>query len=93
MTVRKIAFATVLVAATLIAAHGAIAQRPDQPTQSDRPGEVQGMSRERLARIERVMKEQIGKGIFPGAVTLVARRGQVVHFEAYGFLDSAKMKP
>jgi len=76
MTIRKFAFATMLGAATLLAAQGAIAQRPDQPAQSDRPGEVQGMSRERLARIAPVMKEQIEKGMFPGAVTLIARRGQ-----------------
>ncbi len=56
-------------------------------------GDEQGMSKERLALISAVMREQIGKGIFPGAVTVVARRGQVVHFEAHGFLDAAKSKP
>jgi CubicO group peptidase (beta-lactamase class C family) len=56
-------------------------------------GEAQGLSRERLARIAPVMKAQIGQGVFPGAVTMVARRGQVVHFEAHGFLDAAKTKP
>lgn len=54
---------------------------------------VQGMSVERLARIAPVMKQQVDKGTFPGAVTLIARRGQVVHFEATGFLDAAKTKP
>ena len=56
-------------------------------------GDEQGMSKERLAHISAVMREQIGKGTFPGAVTVVARRGQVVHFEAHGFLDAAKSKP
>ena len=54
---------------------------------------VEGMSRERLARIAPVMKEQIDKGMFPGAVTLIARRGQVVHHEVHGFLDAQKSKP
>jgi len=56
-------------------------------------GDVQGMSRERLARIAPAMKVQIDKGVFPGAVTMVARRGQLLHFEAHGFLDDAKSKP
>lgn len=54
---------------------------------------VQGMSRERLGRIAGVMKQEIDKGHFPGAVTLIARRGEIVHFEAHGFLDQAKTKP
>ncbi len=54
---------------------------------------VKGMSRARLARIAPAMQEQIGRNMFPGAVTLLARRGQVVHFEAHGFQDGAKSTP
>lgn len=54
---------------------------------------VQGMSRERLGRIAGVMKQEVEKGVFPGAVTLIARRGEVVHLEAHGFQDAAKTKP
>lgn len=54
---------------------------------------VQGFSRARLARIAPSMKEQIAQDRFPGAVTLVARNGQVVHYEAHGYLDAAKSKP
>ena len=39
------------------------------------------------------MKTQVDAGIFPGAVTLVAHRGKIVHFEATGFLDAAKTRP
>lgn len=56
-------------------------------------GEVQGLSQERLARIAPVMKDEIAKGTIPGAVTLIARNGQIVHFEAHGFIDAAKTKP
>jgi CubicO group peptidase (beta-lactamase class C family) len=52
-----------------------------------------GMSVERLDRIAGVMKDQVDKGTFPGAVTLIARRGEVVHLAAHGFLDAAKTKP
>jgi CubicO group peptidase (beta-lactamase class C family) len=52
-----------------------------------------GFAKERLARIAPVMQEQIRRDVFPGAVTLIAREGQVVHFETHGFLDAAKTKP
>lgn len=64
-----------------------------QQTKAAPQGEVGGMSSERLARIAPVMREQVDKGIFPGAVTLVARRGKIVHFEAHGYLDAAKTRP
>lgn len=71
--------------------HNAFAQQAQAaPSASD---VVQGMSRERLGRIAGVMKQEIEKGHFPGAVTLIARRGEIVHFEAHGFLDQAKTKP
>src|SRR5688572_26026113 len=66
------------------------AQAPSRPATN---GEIAGMSRERLARIAPVMQDQVEKGIFPGAVTIVARRGTVVHSQAHGFLDAAKSKP
>jgi CubicO group peptidase (beta-lactamase class C family) len=53
---------------------------------------VKGMSRERLNRIAAVMNQEVAKGTFPGAVTLVARRGEIVHFAAHGFQDAAKTK-
>lgn len=52
-----------------------------------------GMSAERLDVIGPVMQQQINKNMFPGAVTLVAREGQVVHLQAHGFQDAAKTKP
>jgi CubicO group peptidase (beta-lactamase class C family) len=52
-----------------------------------------GMSSDRLARIAPVMRSEIDRGIMPGAVTLIARDGKIVHFEAQGFLDSAKTRP
>lgn len=52
-----------------------------------------GMSRERLARIGAAMSTEIQKGTVPGAVTLVARNGQTVHYETHGFMDAEKKKP
>lgn len=54
---------------------------------------VAGMDEARLARIVPAMNAEVAQGTFPGAVTLVARRGRIVHFEAAGYLDAAKTKP
>jgi CubicO group peptidase (beta-lactamase class C family) len=54
---------------------------------------MQGFSQERLGRIAPAIKAEIDKGTIPGAVTLIARNGKIVHFEAHGFLDAAKTKP
>ena len=55
--------------------------------------ESEGFSSERLARIGAVMRAEIDKGTLPGAVTLIARHGKVVHFEAHGYLDAGKTTP
>ena len=46
-----------------------------------------GMSSERLARINDFVQEHIDTDRIAGAVTLVARKGKVVHFEAQGWRD------
>jgi hypothetical protein len=43
--------------------------------------ESQGLAADRLDRIASVMKHEIDKGTIPGAVTLIARNGRIVHFE------------
>jgi CubicO group peptidase (beta-lactamase class C family) len=85
--------AALAIGSILIAAPSAVAQQPAKTTSQPNEGEVQGMSSERLGRIAPVMKAQVDKGVFPGAVTMVARNGQLLHFEAHGFLDAAKTKP
>lgn len=52
-----------------------------------------GMSAERLARIGPAMQRYIDEELVPGTVTLVARRGKVVHFEAQGYMDAESKKP
>ena len=51
-----------------------------------------GFSSERLARIGPVIKGEIARGQYPGAVILVARKGQIVYFESFGQLDPASGK-
>ena len=51
-----------------------------------------GFSSERLARIGPVIEGEIKRGQYPGAVILVARKGQIVYFESFGQLDPASGK-
>ena len=57
-----------------------------------KPEEV-GFSSERLARITETVKRHIDVHDIAGAVTLVARRGRIVQFEAYGLADLDTRKP
>lgn len=50
------------------------------------PEEV-GMSSARLQRINTVIQRHIDAGDIQGAVTVVARRGKLVHFETHGLMD------
>lgn len=82
-------FATCLLATTAIAPLHAQTVQAGKKT-SDL---VQGMSKERMSRIAGVMKQEVDKRTFPGAVTLIARNGEVIHLEAHGYLDAAKTQP
>jgi CubicO group peptidase (beta-lactamase class C family) len=52
-----------------------------------------GMSSERLARIRPAVDRHIGEDKIAGAVTLLARRRQIVHFEAGGLMDRENDRP
>ena len=52
-----------------------------------------GFSSERLRRIDPLIKGHIASKQLSGAVTLVARKGKVVHFEAFGSTDFETGKP
>lgn len=57
-----------------------------------RPEEV-GLSTERLARIDAVVKEYIASKQIAGAVTLVARHGKLAHLSAHGMADIEASRP
>jgi len=52
-----------------------------------------GMSSAGLQNVTRLVQRYIDDQKFPGAISLVARRGKVVHFETYGSMDDARQKP
>ncbi|MDD9971061.1 MAG: serine hydrolase [Myxococcales bacterium] len=84
---------------------GKLAPRPDieppvsttppapQPVLAEASPESVGMSSERLQRIGEVVDRYVDQRLIPGAITLVARRGKIVHFEAHGFMDAEAQRP
>tara|TARA_R110002072_G_scaffold5527_10_gene35432 strand:- start:3177 stop:4403 length:1227 start_codon:yes stop_codon:yes gene_type:complete len=52
-----------------------------------------GVSSERLARIQPAMQRYIDDNLVAGTVTIIARRGKIVHFEANGFMDAENKIP
>jgi CubicO group peptidase (beta-lactamase class C family) len=57
-----------------------------------KPEEV-GLSSERLTRIGEAVQRHIDAGNVAGAVTLVARKGRIAHFEARGMMNLESKKP
>jgi CubicO group peptidase (beta-lactamase class C family) len=55
--------------------------------------EEAGMSAERLDRVKAAMQRYVDRGEVPGVVTLIARRGRVVHFESIGYRDIGSKTP
>ncbi len=52
-----------------------------------------GMSSARLGRIRPAVERYIDEGKFAGVITLVARQGEVAHFECMGQMDREAGKP
>ncbi|RLD20234.1 MAG: serine hydrolase [Bacteroidetes bacterium] len=52
----------------------------------------EGMSEERLARIDAMCIEAVRDGDIPGVVALVARNGKIVYHKAFGFADNVSKR-
>ena len=85
MQTRRFIFACITIAAAMPALAG-------DPLPRAKP-EAVGMSSERLARIGATLRADIDKGRIPGAVVAIARKGKLVYFEAFGYLDKAAGTP
>jgi CubicO group peptidase (beta-lactamase class C family) len=57
-----------------------------------KPEEV-GLSSDRLRRVDRWMELQVAQNKLPGLITLIARRGKVVHAECRGQMDAEGKRP
>ncbi|MFN3237823.1 MAG: serine hydrolase domain-containing protein [Pseudomonadales bacterium] len=83
-------FATALFCLSLSFPAFVAADDPGLPT--TKPERV-GMSSERLERIAPVMQQYIDDELVAGTVTIIARKGRVVHFEAQGNMDAENQIP
>jgi len=52
-----------------------------------------GLSSERLNRISATLKAHIKKGVIPGAVAMVVRKGKIAYFESFGMRDLETSSP
>src|SRR5947199_166362 len=55
--------------------------------------EAVGLSAERLQRVNQLIERKIKEGKLVSAITIVARRGKLVHFETAGKADVEANKP
>lgn len=62
-------------------------------TQLQKKSDDTGLSPERLQRINEVIKRYIDSHQISGAVTLVARKGHIAHYEAQGLMDIETKTP
>ena len=46
--------------------------------------ELVGVSLERLNRVSEISKNYVSDGRVPGIVTMIARKGKLIYFEAFG---------
>lgn len=88
---KKFGRTTAIVAALLTAAL-AVAPRGAGIPAATKPEEV-GLSGDRLVRVHQTVQRYLDDRQLAGAVTLVARRGRIAHFEAHGFMDLDSKAP
>jgi CubicO group peptidase (beta-lactamase class C family) len=75
----------IILSLLLLAALGAAAQ-------TVRPEQV-GLSSARLVRVNELIERAVAEGTISGAVTLVARNGEIAHLKAHGQADIASGTP
>jgi CubicO group peptidase (beta-lactamase class C family) len=62
------------------------------PLPAAKPEQV-GLSSQRLERVSQSFKAQIDRGRYPGAVVVIARKGKIAYYEAFGSRDPVSGTP
>lgn len=57
------------------------------------PPEKVGLSPERLSRIKQTFQGLVDEGKIAGATTLISRKGQIAHWDSYGYMDLEAQRP
>ncbi len=55
--------------------------------------ETVGFDANRLRRLDTLIQQYVDRGDVPGALMVVARRGQVAYFNTFGMMDMARQRP
>ncbi len=63
------------------------------PPLSEANPETVGLSSERLALIDNMLSSAIEENLIPGAVALIARKGKIVYYKAFGMADNGPNRP
>lgn len=85
VSLRRVYLLSVLVLSICLVSPPALAQHASP--------ERLGLSPDRLERVAALMERRIEARRFPGAVTLIARDGEIVYFRAQGLMDIASERP
>jgi CubicO group peptidase (beta-lactamase class C family) len=88
--VRRLSAVAALLAFMLVGGRTLTVAQADLPLAK---AETVGMSSKRLERINAFIKDYVDTNQIAGAVTLVARKGKVVHFEAQGWRYKEENQP
>ena len=83
IALKSLIFATALLFAGQAFAQGLPTARP----------ETVDVSPERISRVRAVLQKEVDADSMPGAVVMIARRGQLIYSDAIGFQDKAAGKP
>jgi len=67
-------------------------QAADRDLTTVKPEQV-GLSTEGLSKLTEAMNKAVDDGNLAGIVTLVARKGQIAHYESYGYQDLENQVP
>jgi len=89
---RRIALPAALLA-LLVATVASRAEPPRDPLLAPATPAAVGLSAERLARLDHVLDAEIAAKRKAGAVVLIARRGRIAYFKAYGEADAESHRP
>ncbi|MDY7394844.1 serine hydrolase domain-containing protein [Aureibaculum sp. 2210JD6-5] len=88
---KKSIFTFLLACCTLVTFSQTTSIKNSPPLAEATPSSV-GMSAERLARIDAMLKAAIEDQQVPGAVALIARNGKIVYHKAFGMADNTTGK-